>query len=1129
MPSLRKDLRSDLEKTILKARQVAEEGAREALTALAVGEPKPFAHLTADVKALRNKLRARGRQAGDVLDERTDRQAIDHLVVLIAYEHWHRMLFARFLAENGFLLEPEHQVPVSLADVDELARDDGGDVWELAGRFAQRMLPEVFRANDPALAVTLARESRVRLEKLVADLPAEVFKADDSLGWTYQFWQTQRKDEINTSGVKIGADELSPVTQLFTEDYMVEFLFHNTLGAWHAGKVSQASSLHAGTEVDVRKTVSLPPKDGMPGIDWTYLRFVQDEKTKAWSPAAGTFNGWPKEAKFIRFLDPCMGSGHFVVFALPLIARMRMEEEGLSAAVAIHATLRDNLFNLELDERCTQIAAFNVALTAWKLGSYQVLPPLHFACSGLAPHTSEKEWVALAGDNDRLQRGMARLYGLFNYAPVLGSLINPREGGNLIEADFHELQPLLAQALKNEKSRDDDRTELGVVAEGLAKAAEILAGHYTLVATNVPYLGRGKQEQILKKYCEVAHTEAKADLATCFVERCIAFCSRSGTAALVTPQNWWFIRTYSPLRLTLLTEQTFCIAATLGEEAWQSFGNRGPVAGLIVINREAPSVDNCFPGINPLARSTIPEKINELVFGVMASLNQGDQLNSPDHKISVFAPPKGTLLCAFARSYQGIKTGDDERFCRGFWESPCIDKRWRPFQSSPSTDRLFGGLELLLYWGDEGAGLARKQGLAAWRHRGVLISQMRSLSATLYYGEPFAGIVSPLVVEKDSDIPAVWAYCTSAEYKESVRKADSRVSISNGNLINVAFDAPRWRKVAAARYPDGLPKPHSDDPTQWLFNGHPRGADHPLQVSAARLLRYRWPRQTGSSFVDCPSMGPDGLETHVDEDGIVCLQPLRGERAAADRLRSLLAEALGAYDEHALIAATDGTAETLEEWLRDEFFEQHCSIFQCRPFIWHIWDGLSDGFHAFVNYHLLAAPDGAGHRLLENLTFSYLGDWIKKQQDDIAHKKPGAEDRLIAAQSLQAELKAILAGEPPYDIFVRWKPLHQQAIGWEPDINDGVRLNIRPFMLAKDVGRKGAGILRAKPNIKWDKDRGTEPSRPRGQFPWFWGWDETTVDFSGGTAFDGCRWNDCHYTLETKRIARERHNPRTAS
>ena len=117
-----------------------------------------------------------------------------------------------------------------------------------------------------------------------------------------------------------------------------------------------------------------------------------------------------------------------------------------------------------------------------------------------------------------------------------------------------------------------------------------------------------------------------------------------------------------------------------------------------------------------------------------------------------------------------------------------------------------------------------------------------------------------------------------------------------------------------------------------------------------------------------------------------------------------------------------------------------------------------------------------------------------------------------AAEDLQDRLKLILRGEPPHDIFVRWKPLEEQPIGWDPDLNDGVRINIRPFV--------SAGVLRKNPKIKWKKDRGKEPERSRDQYPWFWGWDEETDDFMGGPAFDGNRWNDCHYSNAVKRAAR---------
>jgi len=342
---------------------------------------------------------------------------------------------------------------------------------------------------------------------------------------------------------------------------------------------------------------------------------------------------------------------------------------------------------------------------------------------------------------------------------------------------------------------------------------------------------------------------------------------------------------------------------------------------------------------------------------------------------------------------------------------------------------------------------------------------------------------------------------------------DQALKVTNASLVKIPFDLAHWQAVAAEKYPDGLPKPHSDDPTQWLFNGHPQGSDQPLHVAVARLLGYRWPRQTGSSFPDCPALGPDGLEAFADDDGIVCLPPLNREQPAAARLRQLLHAALGPFDERALIARAGlkgSQAKTLEDWLRDDFFAQHAKLFHDRPFIWHLWDGRPDGFHALVNYHRL------DHATLQKLTYSYLGNWIQQQAEDAKADKPGAAVRLGAAQKLQTQLAAILIGEAPLDIFVRWKPLHDQAKGWHPDLNDGIRQNIRPFLLAGDVGKKGAGLFRSVPLALKDKDRGTEPHRPKADYPWFWCEKSPGTDPTGGKDFVGARWNEVHLSLGYK-------------
>ena len=231
MPPFPTDLRSQLESTVVAARTLAETAAA-ALTTLAVRRDEAFPAMTEAQRRLRRALRARARQLG----EGSQADGMDALIHEIAYEQWHRMLFARFLAENRLLMHPDG-IAVTLADCGELAPEEGAaDGWELAARYVSLMLPGLFAADDPTVQVRLAPEHRHGLEQLLQSLPAAVFSADDSLGWVYQFWQSKQKKAVNQSGDKIGAATIGPVTQLFTEDYMVQFLLHNTLGAWWAAR-----------------------------------------------------------------------------------------------------------------------------------------------------------------------------------------------------------------------------------------------------------------------------------------------------------------------------------------------------------------------------------------------------------------------------------------------------------------------------------------------------------------------------------------------------------------------------------------------------------------------------------------------------------------------------------------------------------------------------------------------------------------------------------------------------------------------------------------------------------------------------------------------------------------------------
>ena len=1051
MKSLTSELRRQLEAVVIGARNVAETAARSALQKRAVHEAKPFPHFTEADRKSRNLLRARGTQAGDTRHE-NDTQSVDKLAQELAYEYWHRMLFARFLAENHLLMHPDG-VAVSLEECESLASDvepPALNGFVLAARYASTMLPLIFRTDDVLLEIDFAPEQRLALEKLLASLPRQTFEAEDSLGWIYQFWQTNEKDQINKLGDKIDGRTLSAVTQLFTEPYMVQFLLQNTIGAWWMASRRRK------------------PSDSL--VPMEYLRFNDDD-----TPAAGSFPGWPKSFAEFTLLDPCCGSGHFLVAAFHLLVPLRMHDDKLSARDASDAVLRENLHGLELDPRCTQIAAFALALAAWKYpdaGGYRPLPPLNIACSGQAVAGKKDDWLKLGNGDAGLRNGMERLYELFEKAPHLGSLINPRrQDGDLFHSRFADLDELLKKALK--KYGDDaDLASVGVAAQGITAAADLLARQYTLVVTNVPYLGRGKQGDVLKVYIETHYAIAKADLATAFVMRCLQLCATGGSTALVTPQNWLFLTSYKKLREELLKRQQWNLVARLGPKGFQT-----PMwdfnIQLGIISALKPADEHRMAGLDVADARTPTDKAERLADRVptpVQVVEQAGQLKNPDANIS-FADGSDVLtLATYASSFQGIKTGDDERVRRCHWEIPIISKLWKRYHSTAEVTAEFAGNHYVIWWADDGEGLARRQGQSAWGKFGVGVTQMSSFPAVTYLGYPFDSNMTAIVPKDPQHIPAILAYASSSQFRSDVRVIDQALKPTNSSFTKVPFDLAHWQAVAAEKYPNGLPEPHSDDPTQWLFKGDIATSTDPLQVAVARLCGYRWSDQPKLDAV---------VDPLVDDDGIVCLPGVRHEAPAAERLADLMRAVK-------YLARVD-----LDVWLRDTFFAEHCKRFHNHPFVWHVWDGRKDGFAALVNYHKLT------HKTLENLTYSYLGDWITAQTKS---DKVGADLRLAAAQALQAKLKLILAGESPYDIFVRWKPRHEQAIGWHPDLNDGVRMNIRPFV--------EADILRKTPNIKWTKDRGKEPTRDAADYPWF--------------NAAGERVNDEHLSNAVKQAARAR-------
>ena len=1093
-------LRRSLEKTAKEARIVAEDGARDAIRRLGVADSKAPSYLREDEKELRRRLRAHARALGDAFEKSDETQEVKRLVESAAYAHWHRMLFTRFLAERGLLRNPEYDVPVSLEDCRELAEAEGlTDPWAIAERYAASMLPAAFRVDDPVLALQLDPVHIQKLHRLVTGLEAEIFQAEDSLGWTYQFWRAAERDAVNASGVKIGADELPSVTQLFTEPYMVRFLLHNTLGAWWAGKVLAADPALVQTAVDedaLRSACSLPD------YRFDLLRFTREGESGPWRPAAGIFPGWPREAKAVTVLDPCCGSGHFLTEALAILAALRRAEENLHSDDAVIAVLQENLHGLEIDGRCVQIAAFAVALTAWRIGGWQTLPLPQIAWVGAPPPLPKKDFVALANGDAELEYALAALHDLFAQAPILGTLLEP-SGGDLFETEkLKEIERLLEPLLKKARKAEPESIEGVVAARGMADAASLLHRKYVLLATNVPYLGRGKQDQRLADYISRRFEAAKADLASAMMARMQNLASAGGTYCAVTPQSWTFLGSYKLFRLGLLDRQSFDFLAALGPRAFETISGEVVNTVLISISNIKPRPSDSFVGVDCNNEGSASEKAENLKSGSLQYYQQSSQTNNPDSRIILGNFSTSQLLETYAQSYQGIKTGDDPRYRYQFWEVVPSEDKWNFIQTTVEGTMPYGGLNGVVDLSKNGNHIARLQGMGARGRAGVAVSQMSSLPATIYLGGAFDSNVSAIVAIDPENASAIWEFCSSPEYERLVRQIEPSMKANNAVLVKVTFKLEHWKRIASEKSYAYSTSPFSNDPTQWVFHGHPAGASQgtTLHCALGRLCGYRWPAEAN------PNMRlSDEARTWIarseklpsgENDGLIGVPPVAGEKSLADRLRGFLSAAFGSdwsdTLERRLVAEADELLDkkiardgSLEAWVRDRAFQQHCSLFGQRPFLWHITDGLKDGFSVFVHYNRFDQPN------LRKLTYTLLGDWLAraKAENNALRYEKGRE--------LQQTLEKVLEGEKPFDIFVRWKSLAQQPLGWDPDFDDGVRQNIRPFIKAGVLTHDLSKILK-------DKDRGNDVASA----PWY-------------SVFNGERRNDHHTTLADKRAARE--------
>ena len=629
----------------------------------------------------------------------------------IAYTWFNRFVAIRYMELHGYLDhgyrvlshpegQPRPEILDHAADVDLPGLDrekvtelklDGTQDEELyrmllkaqcnALNKAMPFLFEEVGASDELLLPANLLHTDSLIRQLVESIDEDLWQEIEIIGWLYQFYISEKKDEVIGKVVK--SEDIPAATQLFTPNWIVKYMVQNSLGAqWLA-------------------TYPNSPLKGQ--MEYYIEPAEQTDEVNAQLAAITPRQLNPEE---LTLIDPASGSGHILVEAYELLKAIYLER-GYRQRDVPQLILEKNLFGLDIDERAAQLTGFALMMKGRaddrqlfergvKLNVMAVVDSTGFDAEGLAKGVELSDYDLRPGDLTELKR-------LFEHATTFGSLILVPEG-------LASRLPALKR-LSEVTSQDLFVSETLKRLGPLVRQAELLAAQYDAVVANPPYMGSKYQTPRVKSFAKEQYPDAKGDLFACFIERGgYTLAKTDGRSALVTMQSWMFLASFRRLREQVLREKTITTMAQIGYNSFPSLNSK--VAQATVFSMRASRVrgfrgtywdlnsapqsankDEVFLARDPANRFSVStedfEKIPGLPLAYWASR----------HAASLF---EGTLLGEVTRSEGAVKTGDNDRYIRFHWEvnssAVASDGHWRKHPRGGEYRKWYGNVIEVLDW-----------------------------------------------------------------------------------------------------------------------------------------------------------------------------------------------------------------------------------------------------------------------------------------------------------------------------------------------------------------------------------------------------------------------------------------------
>lgn len=623
-----------------------------------------------------------------------------------AYTWFNRIVAIRFMDAFGWLpsrmrmlsradgshgseaVENALDVEITTADTDRIAELKMAGLDEPLWRYlfvAQceelaDCLPGVFERVGGAMELLLP-QGLMMADSVVGKLNAVLTDEDwregvTVLGWMYQYYNADVKDEFFKSKRKAAAADIAPATQLFTPEWIVSYMVENSLGRlWMLN--NPGSSLRERMEYYIES-------------DAEHEDFIR-------------ISG-PEE---ITLCDPACGSGHILVYAFELLFHM-YEERGYREREIPELILTKNLAGMEIDSRAAQIAELALAMCAREHDR-------RFFRRGVRADVTVLSSIPLGEDE---LPGNKKLAEELSHLGEIGSLLNPSED------EIDELKAAAASC-SDDLFAATAKTKL----ESAAAICEKLSRRFTCTVANPPYMGSSSFNPFMSKWIKKNYPDVKSDLCTCFIERGFNLVEDKGYSAMVTMQSWMFLGSFEKMRAGIIDNKTIVSMAHLGPRAFDAIGGEVVNVTADVIYNDHAACEGAYVRLvdingSEAKRLKLVEAIQNPDCGWFYRRNAETFKQIPGTPIAYWASDalvesftKGKRLDAIATPRQGLATSDNGRFLRKWWEvvpsntsRDCSGRpeakqsgsRWFPIIRGGSYRKWWGDYDEVVNWFDDG-------------------------------------------------------------------------------------------------------------------------------------------------------------------------------------------------------------------------------------------------------------------------------------------------------------------------------------------------------------------------------------------------------------------------------------------